>query len=51
MEHWGFLIEGGIFGGAAIAWGVWQLWSLKREAAKDKAKAESAASAPRHPEG
>ena len=34
MENWGFLIEGGLFGGAALAWGFWELWSLRRDKRK-----------------
>ncbi len=25
-----FLVEFLIFGGAAVAWGVWQIWSVRR---------------------
>lgn len=34
----------------ALGFGLWQLWSVNREIAKDKEKAEKSA-APGHPEG
>ena len=43
METWGFLIEGALFGGAALAWGIWELRSVRREIRKDKEKAAAEA--------
>lgn len=43
MEQWGFLIEGVLFGGAAVGWGVWQLISVRREIRKDREKAAAEA--------
>jgi hypothetical protein len=36
-----FFLEFVLFSGAALTWGVWQLWSVNREIAKDKAKAKA----------
>jgi len=43
LEKWGFLIEAGLFGGAALGWGFWQLYSVKREIRKDREAAAAKA--------
>jgi hypothetical protein len=50
------LLEFLLFDGAALAWGGWELWSLRRSKWENPADSENAASgrsedAPRHPEG
>jgi hypothetical protein len=53
-SHYVFLLETGLFEGAALAWGIWELWSLRRR--KDEtptskpAAAENLPKAPGHPE-
>jgi hypothetical protein len=51
-----FLFELLIFSGAALAWGAWELWSVRRSRDTDTsqpAEPEPGASSgePRHPEG
>lgn len=45
MENWGLLIEGVFFGGAALGWAFWQLYSVRREIRKDREKAAAKAQA------
>lgn len=45
MENWGFLIEAVLFGGAALGWGFWQLYSVRKEIRKDREKAAAKARA------
>lgn len=48
MSDYVFLAEALIFAGAALAWGVWELWSLRRERARDAA---ASIERTRHPDG
>jgi hypothetical protein len=36
LEKWGFLIEAGLFGGVALGWAFWQLYSVRKEIRKDR---------------
>ncbi len=53
-SHYVFLLETGLFEGVALAWGVWELWSVRRSK-DDKPKSKPAApdslpKGPGHPE-
>lgn len=54
-QQYAFLFEFVGFSLPALLWGAWELWSLKRERAKDAAAADSVAKVSnepaRHPEG
>lgn len=50
-----FWLETGLFEGGALAWAVWQLWSVrpgkKAKAEEPSALARSSSERPGHPEG
>jgi hypothetical protein len=43
--NWGILVEGLLFGGTALGFGFWQLFSVRREIRKDREKAAAQAQA------
>ena len=52
QRNYAFLFEFFVFSGPALAWGAWQLWSLRRERQKDAEADEQKASSPSgHAEG
>lgn len=50
-QNWLFLFEFLIFDGVAVAWGLWQIRSVRRSIREDRERAQKSEEAAGHPEG